>query len=78
MGKLVAVGNLKGGTGKSTIAVNLACALVDAERTVVLVDADSQGTATDWLPAAACRCWSRHCRLAFRATRRRGSSGFWR
>jgi chromosome partitioning protein len=48
MGKLVAVGNLKGGTGKSTIAVNLACALADAAHTVALVDADSQGTATDW------------------------------
>jgi chromosome partitioning protein len=48
MGKLIAVGNLKGGTGKSTIAVNLACALRDAERTVALVDADPQGTATDW------------------------------
>jgi chromosome partitioning protein len=48
MGKLVAVGNLKGGTGKSTIAVNLACALSDAERAVALVDADSQATASDW------------------------------
>ncbi len=48
MGKLIAVGNLKGGTGKSTIAVNLACALLDAEHTVVLVDADGQGSATDW------------------------------
>jgi chromosome partitioning protein len=48
MGKLIAVGNLKGGTGKSTIAVNLACALLSADRTVALVDADAQGTATDW------------------------------
>jgi chromosome partitioning protein len=48
MGKLIAVGNLKGGTGKSTIAVNLACALRDADRTVTLVDADPQGSATDW------------------------------
>jgi chromosome partitioning protein len=48
MGKLIAVGNLKGGTGKSTIAVNLACALRDGDRTVALVDADPQGTATDW------------------------------
>ena len=48
MGSLIAVGNLKGGTGKSTIAVNLACALADAGDTVILVDADLQGTATDW------------------------------
>ncbi len=49
MGHLIAVGNLKGGTGKSTIAVNLACALAEgAAHHVVLVDADGQGTATDW------------------------------
>ena len=48
MGSLIAVGNLKGGTGKSTISVNLACALAEAGDTVVLVDADLQGTATDW------------------------------
>ena len=48
MGNLIAVGNLKGGTGKSTIAVNLACALADGGDTVILVDADGQGTATDW------------------------------
>jgi chromosome partitioning protein len=48
MGNLIAVGNLKGGTGKSTIAVNLACALAADGREVALVDADGQGTATDW------------------------------
>lgn len=48
MGKLIAVGNLKGGTGKSTIAVNLACALQVADHTVALVDADPQGTAVEW------------------------------
>lgn len=48
MGKLIAVGNLKGGTGKSTIAVNLACALGDAGHSVMLVDGDGQGTVTDW------------------------------
>lgn len=53
MGKLIAVGNLKGGTGKSTIAVNLACALREADRTVALVDADPQGSATDWQAGGA-------------------------
>jgi chromosome partitioning protein len=48
MGQVIAVGNLKGGTGKSTIAVNLACALGGDGLDAVLVDADGQGTATDW------------------------------
>jgi len=48
MGHVIAVGNLKGGTGKSTIAVNLAAALATDGLRTVLVDADGQGTATDW------------------------------
>ncbi len=43
---IIAVVNLKGGVGKSTIAVNLACEL--AGRQSVVVDADSQATAADW------------------------------
>lgn len=47
--KIIAIGNLKGGTGKSTLAVNLACALGSAASSrAVLVDADSQGTALEW------------------------------
>jgi chromosome partitioning protein len=54
---IITIVNLKGGVGKSTIAVNLACELAD-RRSVVVVDADSQGTAADWgrrgdLPARA-------------------------
>lgn len=45
MGKeVIVVCNLKGGTGKSTVAVNLACAMGG-----YLLDADSQGTSSDWL-----------------------------
>ena len=51
MGNLIAVGNLKGGTGKSTIAVNLACALADEGGSVVLVDADAPAPADDGPPA---------------------------
>jgi chromosome partitioning protein len=49
MGRIIAVGNLKGGTGKSTIAVNIACRLAEKQRSVVLIDADPQGTAAAWL-----------------------------
>ena len=48
MALVVAAGNLKGGVGKSTLAVNLACELAGSCR-VHLVDADAQATATEWL-----------------------------
>src|SRR5258706_2511226 len=46
---MMAVMNLKGGCGKSTIAVNLACELAGQADPVLLLDNDSQGTATQWL-----------------------------
>ena len=50
--KVVALLNEKGGSGKSTIALNLACALHRQGRRVVLIDADPQGTARDWREAS--------------------------
>lgn len=44
---VIAIINQKGGTGKTTLATNLACAMADTG-TVVLVDADPQGSAQDW------------------------------
>jgi chromosome partitioning protein len=41
-------GGIKGGSGKSTVAINLAIKLVSAGRDVLLVDADDQETATDF------------------------------
>jgi chromosome partitioning protein len=46
---VIAVINLKGGCGKSTIAVNLACELASDGDSVLLLDNDSQGTASHWL-----------------------------
>ena len=48
--QLIAVSNLKGGTAKTTLAVNIASALA-GDAAVVVVDADEQGTAAAWATA---------------------------
>ena len=50
---LFALTNQKGGSGKTTTAVNLAAALADRGRRVLLVDLDPQASATRWLGISA-------------------------
>ena len=50
--KIISVLNEKGGTGKSTVATNLATVLHRQGKRVVLLDCDPQGTARDWRDAS--------------------------
>jgi chromosome partitioning protein len=51
-GLIIGVVGKKGGSGKTTVAVNLAGALAEVFTEVLVIDADPQGTALTWRAAA--------------------------
>ena len=57
---IILVGSNKGGSGKTTLACNLAVAIAQNGGDVCLVDADRQGSASRW---EAERSESGHCRI---------------
>jgi chromosome partitioning protein len=46
---IIVVGSEKGGSGKSTVAINLAVMIAQMEESLLLVDTDQQGSSSDWI-----------------------------
>ena len=51
MGKIISFANQKGGSGKTTLAANLAVLWANSNYRVAVIDADAQNSLTYWIEA---------------------------
>ena len=51
MGKIISFSNQKGGSGKTTLAVNLAVLWSNSKYKVAVIDGDNQKSLTYWIEA---------------------------
>ena len=59
MVKVVTFANVKGGSGKSTLCINMAAILIREGYTVALIDADQQKCSQDWITGTRDKLLSR-------------------
>ena len=59
MAKVITFANVKGGSGKSTLCVNMAAILIRSGYSVALLDADQQKCSQDWLSGTKDKLLSR-------------------
>ena len=59
MAKVVTFANVKGGSGKSTLCINMAAILIRAGYSVAIIDADQQKCSQDWITGTKDKLLSR-------------------
>ena len=59
MAKVVTFANVKGGSGKSTLCINMAAILIRAGYSVAILDSDQQKCSQDWITGTKDKLLSR-------------------